>query len=469
MRRGSGVSTAAAIAAVIVAILVGIGIGIAAAPSIVAPATVTSTVEKTKTVTTTLGAGATATVTTTVSVEKTATVTSTVEKTVTAGAGGLTGEIPIGALFPLSGGLGTFGENNKVIAEIAVKEVNEFLAKSGAGWRLKLYVEDTETKPSVALEKLMSLHAKGVKVVVGPMASASVKALKEYADSNRIVVISPSSTAAALGIPGDYIFRFCPSDLIQGPIGPKFAKQLGVTHIIFVWRGDAWGDGLEAEAKKAAEDLGLTVAAEIRYAPEAAEFSAEAATLADKVNALISSGVSPDKIMVELIAFEEAKMFFIAASEYDVLWKVRWFGSDGTAKSHAVLEDPKAAEFSAKVRFVNPIFTPTKTPKFKELTEKVKEELGRTPESYAYDTYDAIWVTALAIMATGTYDGEAIKNILPDIVAHYYGASGYIPLNEAGDRAFADYELWEIVKTDGGYEWKATGIYRFATDTITWS
>ena len=471
MRRRLGVSTAVAIAAVVVAILVGIGIGVAAAPSIIAPATVTSTVEKTETVTTTLGAGATATVTTTVSAEKTATITSTVEKTktVTTGVGGLTGEIPIGALFPLSGVLGTFGQNNKVAAEIAVEEVNEFLAKSGAGWRFKLYVEDTETKPSVALEKLMSLHAKGVKVVFGPMASASVKALKEYADSNKIVVISPSSTAPALGIPGDYIFRFCPTDLIQGPIGPKFAKQFGVTHIIFVWRGDAWGDGLEAEAKKTAESLGLTVAAEIRYAPEATEFSAEAATLADKVNALISSGVSPDKIMVELIAFEEAKMFLIAVSEYEVLSSVRWFGSDGTAKSAALLEDPKAAEFSAKVRFVNPIFTPTKTPKFKELTKKIKEELGRTPEAYSYNTYDAIWVTALAIMATGTYDGEAIKNVLPDIVTHYYGASGYIPLNEAGDRAFADYELWEIVKTDEGYEWKATGIYSFATDTVTWS
>ncbi|OYT68067.1 MAG: hypothetical protein B6U65_00505, partial [Candidatus Wolframiiraptor sp. EX4484-121] len=176
MRRRFGVSTTVAIAAVVVAILVGIGIGIAAAPSIVAPAMVT----------------------TTVSVEKTATVTSTVEKTVTAGAGGLTGEIPIGALLPLTGVLASFGQNNKVAAEIAVEEVNDFLEKMGAGWRLKLYVEDTETKPSVALEKLMALHSKGVKVVIGPMASAGVKALKEYADSNKILVVSPSSTSPAL-------------------------------------------------------------------------------------------------------------------------------------------------------------------------------------------------------------------------------------------------------------------------------
>jgi branched-chain amino acid transport system substrate-binding protein len=67
----------------------------------------------------------------------------------------------VGALLPLSGPLGQFGENDKVAVELAVAEVNEFLEKIGAGWRLKLYVEDTETKPEVALEKLMSLHAKG--------------------------------------------------------------------------------------------------------------------------------------------------------------------------------------------------------------------------------------------------------------------------------------------------------------------
>ncbi|RLG10645.1 MAG: hypothetical protein DRN64_02600, partial [Thaumarchaeota archaeon] len=71
--------------------------------------------------------------------------------------GGLSGEIPIGALLPLSGPLAAFGANDKVAIEIAVGEVNELLESVGANWKLKLYVEDTETNPSVALEKLTSL------------------------------------------------------------------------------------------------------------------------------------------------------------------------------------------------------------------------------------------------------------------------------------------------------------------------
>jgi len=476
VKRRSGVSTAVAVAAVIIAILVGVGIGIAAAPSIIAPAavtsttTVTSTVEKTETVTTTLGAGATATVTTTVSAEKTVTVTSTVEKTktVSAGAGGLTGEIPIGALLPLSGVLASFGQNSKVAAEIAVEEVNEFLEKIGAGWRLKLYVEDTETKPSVALEKLMALYSKGVKVVIGPMASAGVKALKEYADSNKILVISPSSTSPALAIPDDYIFRFPPTDELQGKIAPRFAKTIGATHMIVVWRGDAWGDCLADVVKKRAAELGIEVAKEIRYAPEATEFSAEVAALASAVDDLVSAGVSPDKILVVLIGFEEARGVLLDATEYEVLWKVKWFGSDGTALSSKLIEDPKVAEFSASVRFVNPI-AGSETKGFWRLVEKVKERIGRIPESYSVNTYDAIWIIAHALLITDRYDGEALKNIFMDVVDQYYGANGHIVLNEAGDRAYANYLLWEIVKTDGGYEWKLTGRYDYETDVVKWS
>ena len=41
-------------------------------------------------------------------------------------------------------------------------------------------------------------------------------------------------------------------------------------------------------------------------------------------------------------------------------------------------------------------------------------------------------------------------------------------LDKNGDRVGADYELVEIVKTAGGYEWQATGVYKSATGEIVW-
>ncbi len=382
---------------------------------------------------------------------------------------GLSGEVPIGALLPLSGPLGAFGENDRVAIQTAVDEVNAFLTQVGANWKLKLYVEDTETKPEVALEKLMSLHAKGIKVVIGPMGSGEVMKLKEYADSNKILVISQSSTSPALSIKGDYIYRFCPNDLYQGPIGPKFAKMIGATHIFLVYLANPWGDGLAEVAEKTANELGITVAGKFRIAEAAPDYSAEVASLNSEVNKLVEQGVPPEKIMVQLITYGEATTFMLSAREYDVLWNVKWFGSDGTAYEGSLIKEAKTAEFSTKVRFVSPIFAPTKTPKYQELLEKISKTVGRPPEPYAYNTYDAVWVIALALLAANEYSADAIISAMPQILGHYYGASGHLMLDETGDRIGADYELTEIVETKPGtYEWQVTGTYYGATAEILW-
>ena len=386
-----------------------------------------------------------------------------------AAAAGLSGEIPIGALLPLTGPLGQFGENDKVAIETAVNEVNALLESIGANWRLKPYVEDTETKPEVALEKLMSLHAKGVKVIIGPMASGEVLKIKEYADSNRILVISQSSTATQLAIKGDYIYRLVPSDAAQGPIGPKFAKTLGVTHIFIVHLANTWGDGLAETVEQKAKELGITVAGKFRIPEAGTDYSAEVASLASEVENLVAQGVSPDKILVQLITYGEAVTFFHSAIEYDVLWKVKWFGSDGTARHADLVRDTKVAEFSSKVRFVSPIAVQVETPVTQKVLQKIKQELGREPEPYAYNSYDAVWIVALSLLTAQKYDADAIISVMPRILEHYYGASGPIMLDEAGDRLPEEYVLTEVVEVDGAYEWQDTGSYKVLTGELTWS
>lgn len=71
--------------------------------------------------------------------------------------------------------------------------------------KVKLIIEDTKTDPEVALEKLRNLSEMGIRVVIGPDSSAEVEAVKAYADENGILVISQSSTAISLAIPGDNV------------------------------------------------------------------------------------------------------------------------------------------------------------------------------------------------------------------------------------------------------------------------
>lgn len=390
---------------------------------------------------------------------------------------GLTGTVRIGLLVDLSGGLSTYGENSRAAAELAEQEINEYLAEIGAGWTLEVVVEDTATDPATALSKLETLFGRGILFVAGPMSSGEVKQLKTFVDANNILLISMSSTAPELGVKGgeamkDFVFRYCPTDVIQGPAAARILIDMGIRYYIPVWRGDTWGDGLELAQAEAFEELldelGLDgeVLEGIRYDPEATVFTTEAADLASRVQEAIEQ-YGRENVGVVIIGFKEVAAFFTAANDHPILKEVIWVGSDGTAGLAELLE-PIPGEFAYTTKFTNPIFAPGASPWRDKVKAYVERELGRTPDSYAYATYDIIWTLALALLQVNEYDPVKVREVLPDIVKRYNGATGTFELDEYGDRAFADYEIWVVWPTDGGYDWRVAGMYRAATDSIEW-
>ena len=442
MRRQTiGVSSAIAAVGIVVALIIGVVVGAFVLPQ----------------------AGPAQTVTLTETVERTKTVTEKVGRE-------LPREIVIGALLPLTGSLASYGENSRVAIEIAVEEINAWLREAGIPTKVTLVIEDTETKPDVALQKLQALAAKGIKIYVGPQTSAEVRNLKGFADANKLLLVSQSSTAPELSIPDDFIYRFVPDDTKQGPAIARVMWEDGIRFVVPIWRGDAWGDGLEKAAREAFERLGGTFVEGIRYAPEEVEkkgFTAEPELLAQKVQELVDQQ-GMDKVGVIVIAFSEVIDLLVKANDYEILKSVRWYGSDGTALLAEILEEPIAAEFAIATKWTNPIFGEP-NPKRAALREQLMERLGRIPDSYAYAAYDIVWVLTLSVLAAGEYDPEAVIRTMPGILKTYSGAIGTITLNEGGDLAKSDYELWEVKKVDGEYQWVQVGGWDFETDSVKYT
>ncbi len=384
---------------------------------------------------------------------------------------GLSGEVEIGALMSLTGDLASFGENEMVAAEFAASEINALLEDLDAGWTLKLVAEDTQTDPDIALEKLESLAARGIELIVGPLSSGEVRAVKGFADANKILVTSQSSTAPDLAIADDYIFRFCPTDKLgQGPALARLIYDEGYTHVIPVTRNDAWGIGLKDATKTRFEALGGNFLNGIDYDPEATEFTSEVSILAGLVQDAISAH-GAENVAILHISFEEAVALMTASLDHSVLSQVKWFGSDGTAASGGVLEDANVRDFILNVEYPCTIFSPAPVgDKFEAVRANGFNVLGREPESYSYAIYDIVWVYALSLLAVDEYNAEAIKEVLPTMTEVIFGASGVIRLDEAGDRTAGDYNIWMIQEVSvGNYDWQVVGRYLFATDMIEWS
>ena len=101
----------------------------------------------------------------------------------------LSGVVNIGLILPLSGDLATHGLENLEGSRFGVVEFNKHLEEIGAPWTLKMTSEDSATNPVIALEKLTSLNAKGIKMIVGPETSSNIRNMKGYSDANSMLLV----------------------------------------------------------------------------------------------------------------------------------------------------------------------------------------------------------------------------------------------------------------------------------------
>ncbi len=372
----------------------------------------------------------------------------------------LSGEIQVGSIVPITGKLANSGEENKIGYELAVDDFNKYLEEKGAGWSLSITSEDSQTSPTVSLEKVQALRAQGIQHVIGPQSSGNIQNIKGYVDANNILIISPSSTSPLLAIPDDSIFRLAPDDSNQAVAIAKLLEDAGISVLVPVWREDAWGVGLDTAIREAFPARGGIVDDGIGYSPEISDFSTEASLLAEIVRGHVDEN-GAEKVAVVFFGFGEAKLFFQSASTHDILNDVRWFGADGTAKRDFI-EDPIALGFSTDTDFTAVVVASGKNDLSKHVEDTVMAELGRIPSTYASSAYDAIWLLGLSMERTQSTDVSELTAVFPEVAAEHQGALGSTRLNANGDLAQTNYDIWTVSDA----QWEQAGVYFAATDLV---
>ena len=373
----------------------------------------------------------------------------------------VTGTVQIGGLFPLSGELASIGTELRVAADLAVDDFNVYLAEQGAGWQVEMVVEDTGTNPTQALEKLQSLYARGISLVAGPATSGNLGHISGYANLNDILLVSASSTAPNLAIPGDNIYRLAPDDNNQGVAMGTVLDLDGVTGIVPMWRGDSYGDGLRDVTVTTFKEYGGEVHPGVRYAPQSPNFGLEAALLNKYVEEMVQEhGI--ENVAVYLISFEEGERIIESAQVYGLLKQVRWYGGEALAQAKYLVGDTAVSEFATLTDFTAMDVTPGD--KAGVVSEHILATTGSFQTAFVYPQYDTIWVLGKAIMKAQSTEIEAVKAVLPDVAADYTGgALSSTRLNADGDLDLANYQVWEVSDNT----WTKRGIFASERTLLT--
>src|SRR4051795_12226558 len=134
------------------------------------------------------------------------------------------GEILVGEYGSPTGPQAPFGQSTHNGIMMAMDEIN---AAGGVnGRKIKVLTEDDQSKQEEAANAVTKLISQNnVVAILGEVASSASIAAAPICQSNKVPMITPSSTNDEVTRKGDYIFRICFTDSYQGEYQAVFADQ----------------------------------------------------------------------------------------------------------------------------------------------------------------------------------------------------------------------------------------------------
>ena len=323
--------------------------------------------------------------------------------------------IKIGQYVSLSGNTATFGQSTDKGVQLALEEINA--AGGVLGRQIKVLTEDTQSKPETSKTAVLKLIRQDhVVALIGEIASSRTLAAAPEAQRAKVPLVTPGSTNPEVTQKGDYIFRICFIDPVQGQVMARFAAQdlkLMKAALLVDVKND-YSIGLAKFFTEEYEKLGGKVVAEEKYSEGDREFKAQLTSIKAK---------NPD-ILVIPGYYTEVGM--IANQSRELGMKQIMLGGDGWDSAKTAEIGGKAIEGSY---YTNHYATDDPNPVVQDFIKKYKAKYpGETPDAMAALGYDSMRLVADAIKRAESTDGEKLRKAIAE-TKDFPGVTGAITID----------------------------------------
>ena len=331
------------------------------------------------------------------------------------GGGGNANVIKVGEFASLTGNTATFGQSSHKGSALAFEEVNQ--AGGLLGKKVELVSEDDQSKPEEARTAVLKLIRQDrVVAILGEVASSRSLAAAPEAQRAHVPMVSPASTNPQVTQVGDYIFRACFIDPVQGGTMAHFAYQdLGVRRAaVLVDVKNDYSVGLADFFVKTFQQVGGQIVAHESYSEGDIEFRAQLTKIRE---------TDPQAIFVPGY-YTEVGLIAQQARELGI--KAPLLGGDGW-DSPVTLEIGKDAVNGAY--FSNHYAADDPSERVQGFIAKFRARWdGETPDAMAVLGYDAAGMLADAIRRAGSTDPEKVRDALA-ATKDFPGVSGDITMD----------------------------------------
>ena len=335
--------------------------------------------------------------------------------------------IVIGEFASMTGAQATFGSSTDKGVQLAAAEIN----KAGGidGHQVAIHLENDEGQPDAAATAVKKLITEDKAIaILGEVASKNSIAAAPFCNSNKVPMISPSSTNPKVTQTGPYIFRVCFIDPFQGTVAAKFVTGTlkAKTAAILYDKTSDYSNGLQDFFQKAFVAQGGKVLLVRTYQAGDPDFRSSLTTI---------KAANPDILYVPGYYNEvgtiarQARQLGIAAplvggDGWESPKLIEGAGGPGGALEGCYFTDHSALD--------------ERDPVVKKFVESYKAANGgQSPDALTGQGYDAAGVLFAAIKTAGKPDGgdynsDAFRAKLRDAIAAtagYKGATGDITLD----------------------------------------
>lgn len=327
--------------------------------------------------------------------------------------------VKIGGIGPLTGAYANYGLSEKNGAELAVKEINE--AGGIAGKQIELSYQDSQGESESAVNAYGKLMDWGMEVSLGCVLSGENASVVAAARDDDVLLITPSGSADKCIDGNDKAFRVCFYDSYQGAAAAQYIKDNNMVDTVgILYQSDNdYSVGLYNAFVAKCGELGITIA-------ETQTFTSTTSTdFSTQVNALVASGA---KLVFIPIYAEEASTFLTQARG-KFAGDVYFFGADGLDGILGKVEqDPTIAN---NVLMLTPFSADNPAENVQSFVKKYQEAYGATPDQFAADAYDAIYVIKAAVEKAGSTSGAALASALTSLTVE--GVTGIMTWTADGN------------------------------------
>ena len=337
---------------------------------------------------------------------------------------GLSGEIPVGLVLPITGRLASFGLPIQRGFELALEEAN---SSQLGDVRFKFIIEDDQSTIEGAVEAYNKLiHQDAVPVIFGPTTSGQAEAAFPIAQQNGVVAFSSSSNRSGLSALGDFIFRAGLTTDVLLPDGVRTTHaKLDYQRVAIIYdETDSYSIDSYEKFRDTLTKIGVKILT-------TETFQSTETSQSDNTN-----------FSTQLTRIKEANpdAIFIAAQlpeQTGILIQGRQLEiSTETPFITSLINDVENAGDAAEgaISFAGWIST-ADTPGNQAFVQKYRATYGAEPNPWTAQSYAAVYILAAAITEAQSTDPTAIRDVLAN-TKNFDTVLGAFSFNTVGDAVY---------------------------------